>query len=202
MYDSNKMDNFLLVVRDISHKCIAVGGVSIKRIIILFSAVWIMVCGMTACNGSVNDKIMEAYGLKKETSSVPPESEKTVTGADAAQIQEEIASGNAEEIYDEYSSKIDSEYYSLFDDVENAGKDDRELSERLLDGYYQFYAGIKSWAPVIAISSIGAGLLILIFSRYNKGLRRFGLYGLVIGVPLVLLVIVYGVGFLNGIFFY
>lgn len=86
--------------------------------------------------------------------------------------------------------------------MENASKDDRKLSERLLDDFYRVYAGIKSWAPVIAISSIGAGLLILIFSRYNKGMRRFGLYGLVMGVPLVLLVIVYGVGFLNGIFFY
>lgn len=83
-----------------------------------------------------------------------------------------------------------------------AEKKKESLPEALLKGFYNTYIQIKLWAPWICIGSFMIGMIIFLAARGNKRARKFGLFGLVIGVPLSMLFIVFGIGFLNGMFLY
>lgn len=77
-----------------------------------------------------------------------------------------------------------------------------KTSVRLLKSFYRVYEGIKSMAGIIISVSVFIGILIFVLSRKNKQWRRLGLYMFVIAIPLLVLLVVYGVGTLNGIYLY
>lgn len=62
------------------------------------------------------------------------------------------------------------------------------------------YSEGKKAAPYIALGSFGIGFFIFLFARGNKRIRKFGVFGLMIGVPVVLIILVYGFGYVKHLF--
>lgn len=81
-----------------------------------------------------------------------------------------------------------------------ANSSGRAVAANVLRTFYKTYLAVKQTAAVIITVSIFIGTLIFVICRKNKKRRRFGLYGFVIAVPLIILAIVYGIGILNGIY--
>lgn len=81
-----------------------------------------------------------------------------------------------------------------------ANSSGRAVAANVLRTFYKTYLAIKQTAAVIITVSIFIGTLIFVICRKNKKRRRFGLYGFIIAVPLIILAIVYGIGILNGIY--
>ena len=65
---------------------------------------------------------------------------------------------------------------------------------------YRAYKALCGYMPYVMVLSIVFGILVFILAKKNKGLRRFGLYGLCIGIPLCALIFVFGFGAVSGIF--
>lgn len=76
----------------------------------------------------------------------------------------------------------------------------RQVAEKILRTAYQFYTVLKVSARYIVTVSILIGVLLLVICRKNKKRRRMGLYGFIIGVPLITLILIYGIGILNGVY--
>lgn len=95
------------------------------------------------------------------------------------------------------------QYLDQFNRAEDIPESDSmagRLSRSLLSSFHAVYTFIKLWAPMIGIFSVAIGVLIAIFSRRNKGLRKFGI-SLAITIPLLLILIVFGVGYLYDRYF-
>lgn len=118
--------------------------------------------------------------------------------------------GGAQERAEGTNDKLDGIYNDAMDrlmaDEEGPRAEGKDIIERLTNsifgGFYRAYLSFKTMAPFICVVSFAAGLVLFLFSTKNKRLRRLGLFGFMIGIPVVVLVIVYGVGILNGIFLY
>lgn len=170
---------------------------------------YIMVLGaslmLAGCSSSVNDKIKDAYGLSDIPSSEVDMGEaESMAGDSEVMNQQAIAESNADSIYEAYEEGNLNKFNDGISDVINtvgSGKD-MSIAERALISYYSVYGLIRGWAPIIAIVSFIVGGLVFALSRYNKGARRFALFGLMIGVPIFMAVIVFGLGILNDVFFY
>lgn len=120
------------------------------------------------------------------------------------------ASESAEEennLYDTLEEKVKSDWYSELDRIQN--KEDTieikgNLMERIMRSIVNvFYKNMK----IIKVSSLLAGLvsfvlggLIAFLSSLNKGLRRFAISRLMIGIPIMLFIFVYGISILIGMF--
>lgn len=120
------------------------------------------------------------------------------------------ASETAEEennLYDTLEEKVKSDWYSELDRIQN--KEDiieikGNLMERIMRSIVNvFYKNMK----IIKVSSLLTGLvsfvlggLIAFLSNLNKGLRRFAISRLMIGIPIILFIFVYGISILIGMF--
>lgn len=150
---------------------------------------------LTACSKNVNEHIRQQYNLSEQKT----ESNVYSSGDYIADEQSSKAMDNGNKVYDILYDTSTKQYNSFFS---IAGDDDTPLSKRLVLAVYAAYAEIKHLAPYIGMMSVSVGVLIFIFSKYNKGLRRFALYGLIIAVPCLLLFIIFGYGILADIFMY
>lgn len=65
---------------------------------------------------------------------------------------------------------------------------------------YGLYQTLCKYMPHVMVLSIVFGILLFILARRNKSLRRFGLYGLCIGIPVCALIFIFGFGTMCGIF--
>lgn len=65
---------------------------------------------------------------------------------------------------------------------------------------YRIYKSLCGYMPYVMVLSIVFGILVFILARKNKGLRRFGFYGLCIGIPLCVLIFIFGFGAMCGMF--
>lgn len=121
---------------------------------------------------------------------------------DKQQDSDDGAVKRAKESDSKIKKDTEKEYYALLDKYSNndTGDDDRGLGEILLYYFYRFYLVIKMYAAPISFTSIVIGSFIAYFCRSNKQMRRFGIFGLIVGIPLLMIFIVYGVGILNGIY--
>lgn len=119
------------------------------------------------------------------------------------------ADERAEEAYDSISDKTEdiyAEYMERFaqnnsgtNEDHSVGNASRNFGKAVLSGFYSAYSFIRLWAPLIGIFSIAIGVIIALFARKNKGLRKFGI-SVAIVMPLLLVFIVYGIGYLNSIY--
>lgn len=97
----------------------------------------------------------------------------------------------------------DAEYNEIMEryaNTDSASDDDRSIAEILLSTYYDFYEKIRIWAAPISFVSMIIGIFLAIFAKGNKAVRRFGIFGLAIGIPTLMVFLVFGVGILNDIF--
>lgn len=143
------------------------------------------------CSRDVNEHIRRVYGIGSELTS---ESE------DKLDLQESKASDNADTAYrvmDETSRK------QFYDAVNMEATDDGVPFQKKVVGWmYTGYARLKVIAPYVVVGSVVVGIIVFIFSSRNNGLRRFALFGLIIGVPFALILVIYGYGWLADIFMY
>lgn len=77
-----------------------------------------------------------------------------------------------------------------------------KVSRKLISGYYRTYRVFRSMSPIIIACSIAIGVLMMVLSRQNKKLKRAGLMIFIIGVPIAVIVAVFGIGILNGVLLY
>ena len=113
--------------------------------------------------------------------------------------QQSAAQEDADSAYDSVTDKLepDNIYDSVKDQMnKNKGENPFKL---FLRGFYSAYGYIRSLGPVIAICGIVLGTLIAIFSRKNKSWKKFGIT-IAVAVPILVLVIIFGVGYLNSVF--
>lgn len=120
-----------------------------------------------------------------------------------AEQNAEISANRYEEkvnqIYDQAMDEAMSGFYSEAKEDNGEGNFFDRMTRTLIRMFYNRYGSLKAMAPGIAVVSIFLGGIIFIFSKKNKPRQRFALYGLIIGVPLLLLVLVYGIGIASQI---
>ena len=96
-----------------------------------------------------------------------------------------------------------NEFDKIFGDYTNdinAGKTANKIVANILLSVYGVYSVIKRLSPAIAAISIVTGIIMIVVARRNKPVQRRGLYLFIIGIPLILGIIIFGVGILNGIY--
>lgn len=119
---------------------------------------------------------------------------------------EDINSKNADNYSEAFKEKTDSIYYNAIEQYTKPtdSKDNGSGSfiQSVLRSFYSTYSKIRMVAPIIIIVSVVFGVVGMLFSRYNKGARRFFLLTFVVTVPILLVFIVFGIGVLNSMFLY
>lgn len=121
------------------------------------------------------------------------------SGEEIYNEQQSIADDDADSAYDSLTDKLspDSIYDSVMGQVDkNKGKNPIKV---FLKSFYSTYAYIRMLSPIIGIAGILIGILIAGLARINKPLRRFGIV-FAITVPTLLVIIVFGIGYLNSLF--
>ena len=115
--------------------------------------------------------------------------------------QQSVGDDIADDAYDSVTDKLDPD--NIYDSVMNQvnKNKDKNFFKSLLKGFYSAYSYLRSLAPVIGIIGTTVGVIIAVFARKNKGLRRFGIT-IAIMVPVLLIFIVFGIGYLNSVFLY
>ena len=123
----------------------------------------------------------------------------------------ERADQGTEESGERYSENMDKIYGDTLDrlmdtdeEVEQwEGKDNFDKTTRkVLTGWQRAYHTFRTLSPMICVISICLGILMYRFFKTDKGIRKVGLFTFVIAIPLVVIVIVFGVGIMNGMLLY
>lgn len=122
----------------------------------------------------------------------------------------ERAEAGADETGDAYSKRMEAAYNDAFErlmdseHVEMLEGDDLgdKLTRKVLGGYQRSYYAFRTLSPVICIASMALGIMVMFLSTQNKRIMRTGLLVFVIGIPVTILLIVFGVGIFNGIILY
>ena len=155
---------------------------------------------LTGCSKDVNEHIRQQYHIGgQDMESTSYEQDEKITAEYFEHEQSSQAEQNGNIVYDVLHDTNLKQYNSFFD---MAADDDTPLAKRFVLVTYGVYAQIKYMAPYIGVASVAIGWIIFFLSKYNKGLRRFALYGLIMGIPLLLIFIIYGYGILADIFMY
>lgn len=119
------------------------------------------------------------------------------------------ASESAEEnnIYDTLEEKVKSDWYSELDRIQNKentieikGNLMEKIIYSIVNVFYKNIKIIKVSSLLIGLVSFVVGGLIAFLSNLNKSLRRFAISRLMIGIPIILFIFVYGISILIGMF--
>lgn len=164
-----------------------------KRVILMLCVMLLL----TACSRDVNEHIRQQYHIGGQGTEETDVTEENVI--DKYDEQDSKAKSNANRVYDALYDTNIKQYNSFFD---IAVEDDTPAAKRVLLVTYALYVRIKYLAPYIGVVSVSVGGIVFLLSKYNKGLRRFALYGLIIGVPCILIFIIFGYGILADMFMY
>jgi hypothetical protein len=117
---------------------------------------------------------------------------------------EKITDENAENFSNEFDDTTETIYYNAIDKYSTTSDDDGENSifKSLLKESYSTYNKIRLASPWIMIVSIVLGVIGALFTRHNKGAKKFFIVTFIVAIPVLLLIIVFGIGILNGLFLY
>lgn len=168
------------------------GGTMVKKYSWTVYLIILSVLILTGCSSAVNDHVKSMYNIGREAAS-------DGLSEDVVNAQEAKANANADTAY----KALDETNIKQFYDALNVeATSDMPFGQRVVIWMYAGYARIKISAPYIAGISILVGILVFIFAQKNNGLRRFALFGLMLGIPLALVIAVFGYGILADIFMY
>lgn len=115
------------------------------------------------------------------------------------------------QLENEAESKADSAYDSVqsevldgIDTVTNTkpslgGLQNSNFARNMLVAFYKVYQVIKSTAAVLISLSVLIGVAAMVFARKNKKIRRSFMIAFLLVFPLLILLIVYGIGSMNGV---
>lgn len=115
-----------------------------------------------------------------------------------------------QELGDGYQDRLDKVYQDAYDRLMDPGRVEEmegtdifdKLNRMFLKGYHKTYRTFRSMSPIIVISSVVIGWLMMKLSRANKKIRRTGLVVFIIGIPVAVIVAVFGIGIMNGLLLY
>ena len=122
-------------------------------------------------------------------------------GDEIYEEQQSEAIDKVDDAYDSVASKADPN--NIYDSIVGQVNKNKGVNpfKAFLRGFYGVYGYIRSLGPVIAVGGVVIGVLIALFSRKNKTWRKFGIT-LAIVVPLLVILIVFGIGYLNSMLLY
>lgn len=110
------------------------------------------------------------------------------------------------DVYDSLQESIKESWNNGFEELETTEEIEVEgpLMERLLRNvaniFYKNMVGIKGWSLLIGLISVVVGIFIAVTAKLNKKLRRFAISFLIITVPSLLIVFVFGIAKFVSIF--
>lgn len=115
-----------------------------------------------------------------------------------------------EEIGKDYSNKVDEIYNEAYDRFTEPGYSEEmegadifeKVSRYLLGGYHRIYRVFRTNSSHILITSLVIGFGMMGLARKNKKIQRTGLVVFVIGIPSIIIIVVFGVGILNDVLLY
>lgn len=115
-----------------------------------------------------------------------------------------------EEIVKDYSNKVDEIYNEAYDRFTEPGYSEEmegadifeKVSRYLLGGYHRIYRVFRTNSSHILITSLVIGFGMMGLARKNKKIQRTGLVVFVIGIPAIIIIVVFGVGILNDVLLY
>lgn len=144
----------------------------------------IIVCIASGCSGSVENTPLDSFYERSEV--------------------------DEHELVDGYQDKLDKVYQDAYDRLMDPSSVEKmegtdgfdRINRMFLKGYYKIYRTFRSMSPIIVISSIVIGWLMMKLSRANKKIRRTGLVVFIIGIPVAVIVAVFGIGIMNGLLLY
>ena len=116
---------------------------------------------------------------------------------DIGNLKEQEAQERADESYDEIEKKISNNQGLLKNTKVN--NTISNILKKILSGFYKIYIFIKSAAGLLLLISEVIGVFFIVFMRNNKKIRKSGSILFCILIPLLLTLIIYGVGTLNGL---
>lgn len=109
-------------------------------------------------------------------------------------------------VYGELRDSIQNEWNRGWEELEKEDTIEMKgpLTERIIRGIANFFymniVGIKSGALLIGVISVVLGTIIALSAKLNKKLRKAAIGGLIITIPLVLFIFVFGITKLISIF--
>lgn len=107
--------------------------------------------------------------------------------------QQELAKENSDIMTDAVKEKVNERVDDLFTEVENRDREAKYSVEEIIYlTLYRFYYDIKNNALVIGLFSFFIGGLMFLLCNGNRGWKKFGLWGLMIGIPVILVIFVFG----------
>ena len=107
-----------------------------------------------------------------------------------------------ESSYDEIRERAEKNFLKGVDQLTSNSESDSD-SDPVRDVWvyiFYIYDIVKGIAPALFVGFIMLGLLVAKLAKQNKGVRRFGIYGLCVTFPIILLIFVYCLPYLYDVF--
>lgn len=106
-----------------------------------------------------------------------------------------------DEAYDEIRERAEQKFLDKIDSLtQTPEKSDTDPVRSFWVYMFYVYDFIKGVAPALIIGCIVLGALIGKLAKQNKGIRRFGIYGLCVTFPVIILLFIYGMPYLYDVF--
>lgn len=108
---------------------------------------------------------------------------------------EEVA---IEDVYDNMIESNQDSITNLMNEGKFVSDKGKAYAKGPLDTVYLY---LRVNGPYVMILSVIIGCVMAVLARRNKKLQRFAIFTLCVGVPLLVLVVIFGYGFLCSLFF-
>lgn len=110
------------------------------------------------------------------------------------------------DVYDSLQENIKESWNSGFEElektteIENKGPFMERILRNIANVFYRNMVGIKGWSLLIGLISMVVGIFIAVTAKLNKKLRKFAISFLIIAIPCLLIVFVFGIAKFVSIF--
>lgn len=110
------------------------------------------------------------------------------------------------DVYDSLQENIKESWNSGFEElektteIENKGPFMERILRNIANVFYRNMVGIKGWSLLIGLISMVVGIFISVTAKLNKKLRKFAISFLIITIPCLLIVFVFGIAKFVSIF--
>lgn len=112
----------------------------------------------------------------------------------------EITDEDVAETVDQMRRQGEEESNTILDQYSDPKNEGGSKNLSFFSSLKIFYLELRKNIPKVGIISFILGFILTIFSRGNKRIQHFGLFGLMVGVPVCLLTVVYGYGWFKALF--
>lgn len=183
-YESKTMKkNFIVLLTMLFITVYAMSGISSK--------------GFISMAAEVTEENSQSADVPEETENpYSLENSKEQIGENCEEAKEIIGNG-AETAVDVGKDVLDAGGDAVDAGVDAGANAVEEGTNSFWEGFYDIHTKIKVLTPLLFVGSIVLGLLVAVFARKNKGLRQSALIVFCITIPVVLLLLVYGLPYIR-----